>query len=135
MSNSTEARILALEQANKSRKVSHKVVGSLVKFSVTPSQVFTKYVAAASANVVLRVKFTANSVNSSGKAFVKLSALVSINPDFANLWPDATIWSLPQDGDGNVISNVRIATGAGDDMTFYIKIVATGATGGTFTQL
>jgi hypothetical protein len=128
-----EQRIANLENENKARKASYPVAGSLVRFVSQTSQVWTK-TGGGNVPITVRVKFTPARPSSGGRSIIELSPRVSINSDFSTTYPRLTFVNEPQSGDGSIIMRTSIAT-PGNVATYYIRVVATGSSAGTFTLL
>lgn len=127
-----EQRLQALEADNDSRKVAKKIAGSLVSFVAQTSDVYEAN-ASSNASATLKIKFVPNSTQN-GKSMTNLRAIVSKNSDFSTTWPLMNSYNLVQTGDGSVINYTQIFTMA-DSATFYVKVVATGASEGVFSQI
>ncbi len=123
----TEIEIKRLEESVKSLKANYPIAASKAKFYVTESDVFD-----VEGESTARFQFTPN-YGTGKKNLIKLTAVeVGFSQDDqTTIFPPQ--FNEPQDGSGNVVIQV-----SGDGTTYAmseIKIIASGTTTGTFSQL
>lgn len=129
----TEKRIKDLQNENRARKSAYPVAGSLVKFVSQTSQTFTK-VGGGYVMLTIRVKFTPFQTSPSGRSIIELRPQISIYSDFSTLTPRLFFVNEPQTGDGSIIVRTAIQTPS-NPTTYYIRVIASGSSLGTFEIL
>lgn len=129
----TEKRIKDLQNENKARKLAYPVVGSRVKFVSQTSQTFTK-VGGGYEVLTIRVKFTPLQTRPNGRSIIELRPQISIYSDFSQLTARLFFLNEPQTGDGSIIVKTAIQTPS-SPTTYYIRVIASGSSLGTFEIL
>lgn len=133
--NNLEKRLYGLENANRQRKTTYPVAGSLIGFVVQESQVFseTKVVGEATS---FRIKFTPKDAATFSLCSLTMTGITRLNSSgdsFDVFKQDNTI----QAGDGSVIIEYErtVSSSTVQTYTTEVRVIAAGMSEGTFTRL
>lgn len=120
----TEREISRLDNEIKALKSSYPIAASNMRFYVITSQNF-----AVSGQQIVRFQFTPT-YGAGSVSFTRLHAITTWNGiDYS--FPQVT---EPQDGSGNVVIKIQLGYYSASNV-YNIKIIASGASTGTFTML